>query len=74
MIYTTKVALLPQVWRLKRCEQTTIRKAQIVRPLAIGGNRSVITTEDEVVVETYVADRGYLLDPLGKIYVLCTGL
>ena len=34
----------------------------------------MIATEDEVVVETYVADRGYLLDPLGEVYVLGTGL
>ena len=63
-----------QPWGLERCEHTTIRKAQVVGALAVRGHGGVVTAEDEVVVETDVADGGYLLDSLGKVYVLGTRL
>ena len=63
-----------QPWGLERCEQTIVRKAQVVGALAVRGDRSVVTTEDDVIVETYVADRGYLLDSLGEVYILGTRL
>ena len=63
-----------QPWGLERCEHTTIRKAQVVGALAVRGDRSVVTTEDDVIVETYVADGGYLLDSLGEVYILGTRL
>ena len=59
---------------LERCEQTIVRKAQVVGALAVRGDGGVVTTEDEVVVETYIAYGGYLLDPLGEVHILGTGL
>ena len=59
---------------LERCEQTIVRKAQVVGGLAVRGDGGVVTAEDEVVVETYVADGGYLFDPLGEVHILGAGL
>ena len=42
--------------------------------LTVRGYRGVVTAEDEVIIETYVADRGYLLDSLGEVYILGTRL
>ena len=72
---STKVPLFAPSVVLERCHQSAVCKAEIGgRCRAFRGNRGVVATEDEMVVELYVAHGGYLLDSLGEIYVIAAGL